>query len=269
MMDFETVKNLTELVKVVYPDLLQPAAKEVGSALEAVAKTGRLLLFPFQLLAVGQERAQRWLEAIREGVPPERQTPLPPEIGGPALMALPFATDGGILEALYLNLLNKAGDSENAEAAHPAFVHIISQLSPDEALLLMILRDNPSFGLKLIEKHPESVGKMQQRYEQTFSNAELAERLASPDDAEMYLEHFLTLNLLVWTRNYSKISRALEPDLDFYETTRPVDLGDGDLYYSPDYAWTTETTFSEFGNMFVRACVPNSYPPARTTPACA
>jgi hypothetical protein len=146
----EAIANASELAKLVYPELLQPASKEIGSTLGDIAKTGHLLLFPFQLAAVGQDRIRGWLDRLRT-VPEEQRITPAPEIAGPVLTNLPFTTEGQILETMYLNLLNRAMDKSRVDQAHPAFTYIISQFSPDEALLLMILRDQPKYGLRELE----------------------------------------------------------------------------------------------------------------------
>ena len=44
--------------------------------------------------------------------------------------------DDNPLTELYLNLLARAIDKERCDEAHPAFVTIIEQMSPDEAMVM-------------------------------------------------------------------------------------------------------------------------------------
>lgn len=60
-----------------------------------------------------------------------------PEFAGPAIEALRFAGHNEPLRDLYANLLATAMDADTARYAHPAFVEIVKQLSPDEAKLLV------------------------------------------------------------------------------------------------------------------------------------
>lgn len=49
---------------------------------------------------------------------------------------LRFQEESSILTEMYINLLARATDRDRAGEAHPAFLLIISQLAPDEVLLL-------------------------------------------------------------------------------------------------------------------------------------
>jgi hypothetical protein len=125
-----------------YKDALQPFAQQLGKMGEDVAKTFRLVFAPFQVAAAYQDRLQSWIERLRDKVPDERQVEPPPYIGGPVLSSLLFIEDSNPLQDLYLNLLARAIDKDRQDEAHPAFVHILSQMSPDEAVLMAVIRDN-------------------------------------------------------------------------------------------------------------------------------
>jgi hypothetical protein len=71
-------------------------------------------------------------------VPVERlQTP-EPHIAVPAIEALRYTGSKEELSDMYANLLATAMDSQTAKSAHPAFVDIIKNLSPDEARFMVI-----------------------------------------------------------------------------------------------------------------------------------
>ena len=59
-----------------YQDALQPAARQVGTALETVGKAVNVALAPVAALVRGYEKIHDWvvpaLEARLAGVPPER-----------------------------------------------------------------------------------------------------------------------------------------------------------------------------------------------------
>jgi Abortive infection alpha len=239
----DAIANTTELAKLVYPDLLQPLAKEVGSTLGDVAKIGRLVLFPIQLAAVGQDRVRGWLDKLREVPEEERLKPVP-EIAGPVLMHLPFTTEGQILETMYLNLLKRAMDKGRVDEAHPAFAQIISQLSADEAVLLMILRDHRHCGLQeseSISSLPHFVG--MERLRADIDEEHLG-RLQFPRNAKMYLQHFVALNLL--------------------EMTPGGGLGDRFIGPNPSLRTVGRSRFSGFGELFLKACVPAEYPTTKS-----
>ena len=67
-----------------------------------------------------------------------------PEVGVPILEKLAYVSDEELSD-LYLNLLAKASVSDTAQFAHPAFIAIISSLTPDEALLLKVMGQQTQF----------------------------------------------------------------------------------------------------------------------------
>lgn len=141
----DAIKGIAEAVPV-YPDVVQPAAKEIGIALQTVAKTIHIALLPLRLAVWGYDQIEEWLlpklaERLRD-VPENRiQSPMP-TIAGPALEALRFAGQDSTLRELYAKLLATSMDAQTARKAHPAFVEIIRQLIPDEAQLLEYLWQN-------------------------------------------------------------------------------------------------------------------------------
>ncbi|MGE3855507.1 MAG: DUF4393 domain-containing protein [Dehalococcoidia bacterium] len=146
---------ITEL----YRDLAQPAAQRIGRGLGTVADAALLALIPLEWLVYkgGEIRAALMpdLEARLEGVPTERiQTPAP-EVAGPLFEALRFTAHNDDLRRLYANLLGTAMDSETARTAHPAFVEILKQLSPDEARILRYVAEDGPYQpvLSIVELH--------------------------------------------------------------------------------------------------------------------
>lgn len=130
------------LVKELYGDLAKPAALSVGRALQNLIELGALPLATFS----DRRRliAQHNLEKLRkelEKVNPANISEVPPEIGMPVLEKLSFVSDE-VLSQLFVNLLAKAADREQSHLAHPSFANIISNLSPDEGLLLIQLADS-------------------------------------------------------------------------------------------------------------------------------
>lgn len=144
----ETVEAVTGLVQAipVYQDLAQPAVKQVGKALETVAKTINIALAPVGALVWGYERCQEFVStkvADRlKNVPPEDIVTPKPNVAGPAIEALRYTGHEEELSDLYANLLASSMDRKTAAGAHPAFVEIIKQLTPDEAKLTRLFKDN-------------------------------------------------------------------------------------------------------------------------------
>lgn len=146
----ETIND--ELKKEIYKDAVQPASKSFGEAVKpagevlgkavvSVVKTAdALLISPFHLTVWGVEALkEHFIPKVDEKlktIPEEKRTAPDPLIAGPVLQAVRFASRHKELQDLFANLLVTAIDSDTLQNAHPAFVDIINQLSPDEAKIL-------------------------------------------------------------------------------------------------------------------------------------
>ncbi|MES1187997.1 MAG: DUF4393 domain-containing protein [Myxococcales bacterium] len=134
-----------QLAKPVYKDVGQGAAREVGKSLAVVGSFVRLAVRPMQSFALAGHLAFDWLDdALRkkfEGVPEEKIIEPRANVAGPLMLAAGFTSeDQPELRELYAQLLATAMHADTRDAAHPAFVETVRQLSPDEALLLEHLR---------------------------------------------------------------------------------------------------------------------------------
>ncbi len=146
MADENTVRDVVDAVagvaKVVpvYQDVLQPAAQELGKALQTVAKTVHVALAPVSALVWGYDQIKDFVStkvADRlKNVPSENIVTPKPNVAGPALESLRYTGHESSLSDLYANLLAASMDKATASGAHPAFVEIIKQLTPDEAKIV-------------------------------------------------------------------------------------------------------------------------------------
>src|SRR5262249_10842455 len=73
-----------------------------------------------------------------------------PAVLGPLVTAMRFVGEKPPLREMYANLLATAMDRETAEQAHPAFVEILKQLTPDEAKILAYIPKGPSYSRPVI-----------------------------------------------------------------------------------------------------------------------
>lgn len=138
----DAIKGIVEAVPV-YQDVVQPAAREVGTALQTVAKTLHILLAPVSGLVWGYDKirdlvGEKVAQKLSE-VPAEELRSPEPHVAGPALEALRYTGYQESLRDMYANLLATSIDTKTAQHAHPAFVEIIRQMSPDEALMVRVL----------------------------------------------------------------------------------------------------------------------------------
>ena len=146
----DAIKGVAEAIPV-YQDVLQPAAKEVGSALQTVAKTIHIALAPVSALVWGYEEIKEYVNASLterlKKLPPEQIASPSPVVAGPVLEALRFAGHDPDLRELYANLLASSMDASSAHRAHPAFVETIRQMTPDEARIMKKLAEATAYAV--------------------------------------------------------------------------------------------------------------------------
>lgn len=137
----DAIKGVVEAVPV-YQDVLQPAAREFGIALQTLAKTIHIVLAPISVLVWGYAEIKDFVStavaAKLKHVPPENIVTPKPNVAGPLLESLKYTGHDQTLRDMYANLLATAMDSRTASGAHPAFVEIIRQLTSDEARIIRL-----------------------------------------------------------------------------------------------------------------------------------
>ncbi len=149
------VKGIVEAVPI-YEDALQPAMKELGTALQTVAKTIHVVLAPVSALVWSYDQIKDFVstkvaEKLKD-VPPENISTPKPNVAGPALESLKYTGHEEMLRDMYANLLAASMDTRTAGGAHPAFVEIIRQLTPDEARLLRLFTQHRAFPLLTVRR---------------------------------------------------------------------------------------------------------------------
>lgn len=143
----ELVKSGVEVIKTVYDDALQPIAKETGKALGTIGETVNMALSPVRVLVWSWKQIEDYVSSTVEDklqarkVPKERIITPDPDIAVPALEALRYSK----LHDNFANLLATSMDSATANEAHPSYVEILKQLTPDEAKLLAFLPNLGSY----------------------------------------------------------------------------------------------------------------------------
>lgn len=152
----DIVKGIVEHVPV-YQDLVQPAAKEVGTALQTVAKTVHIALAPVSVLIWGYDQIKDWVQKTvtekLKDVPPEEIVPPRVAVAGPTIEALRFAAEEPTMRELYANLLATSMTAKRQGKAHPAYVDIIRQL---EVIDVHVLNFIHKTYLKAYEERVES-----------------------------------------------------------------------------------------------------------------
>ncbi|MEK8086535.1 DUF4393 domain-containing protein [Aquabacterium sp. A3] len=231
----------------VYSDAVAPAMREFAKIGVDAVKVLRLALFPLQYGAAMQDRLARRIEHSLEAVPPARRIAPPDSIMLPVAERLRYQEDGNPIADLYVNLLARAMDKERIGEAHPAFVHIIGQLAPDEVLFLTQLFDlRDHIYLREGQQSPgmlkqEGLVRLRQIYGESDFYESLAsalvepEALAQPELFSTFLSHLVTLGVVEYT---NKPEQALE------KINRSI------LGYEMHYI-----RLSQFGRLFCGACL--------------
>jgi hypothetical protein len=200
-----------EVVKEVYSDAIADTLKEASKAGVDIVKTFRLVLFPLQYGAMLQDRLARHLERALNRVPDEDRI-IPVEA-----MTLEIAEkvrnqeEGSLIAEMYVSLLARAMDRNRVGEAHPAFVQVISQLSPDEALLIEQLSSSdpslytrvPGSEVAMLEAdraHAIALSNLSGDLKERVARIAISpEALGQPDLIYTYIEHLVSLGLVEYT----------------------------------------------------------------------
>ncbi|MFP5414744.1 MAG: DUF4393 domain-containing protein [Gammaproteobacteria bacterium] len=231
----ELAKNFP--VEKAYDDVAAPAAKQIGSALESATKAARWLLAPIDYLAARNDRYQNYLERISKIVPEENLIEGNPKIVGPALDGLKYVSPEDIISDLFVNLLARAIDKERVNEAHPAFTQIISQLSPDEAVVIYEL-SKQSYEYVTYAAFHSGTNTFSPR--EVRSNQFPVENLAAPENYSFYIDHLHSLNIAgIWQVGNQTPIRNEEGQQIGVEINSTAQL-------------------TPFGQLFAKACVPEN-----------
>jgi len=127
-----------QVAKDAYKDLVQPGAKQLGKVTETIGLLINAALEPLRqpALMVAYNSAATELALKLSQVPPDGLVPPSTKLAVSTLEAIGRNIDEAELREMFLNLLAASMTSDRASNVHPAFVSIIDQLTPAEALVL-------------------------------------------------------------------------------------------------------------------------------------
>lgn len=236
--------NLDEIRKVIptekiYDDTLSPAMKQIGKALENVTKTARFLLAPIDYIASYHGRWEKYLQKIADKVPEENLIEGHPQIVIPTIEGLNLSYENTLLSEFFINLLANSIDKTKQDYAHPAFPNLIKQISYDEAVVLYFLKKR-SYSLKEKSNYNADDNRFYNR--QIIEEEFPTEKLQFPEHLWLYMNHLYSLNLAgTWEiKNQEPILNA----------NRSKQIGVNIF---------SERRLTDFGNLFVNACVPDKF----------
>ena len=192
------IAQVPGLLKEVYGDLAKPGVKQVGKSLGTIIGLGNTILWP---VALTNEKArialENNLEKYRkrlESTPIEDVTEVTPEIGVPIGEKITYVTNEELSD-MYVELLAKASIKSSVSLAHPGFVNVINNLSPDEAILLKAIRNESAF--PFIEVRVHEKGKTAwNTLNRAYSPLSNIPGITFPKQIDAYLSNFEGLGLV-------------------------------------------------------------------------
>jgi hypothetical protein len=239
----------------IYGDLAKPGVQQVGKALGTVLGLGNTVLWPVHL---ANERSRMYLERNLEDyrmrlqqVDLKKIVPVTPEIGVPIAEKLTYVRDTKLAD-MYLSLLEKAANGDHVWEAHPSFVNIINNLSPDDALLLEYFVTDPDLEFVAAKWCSDRIYSFAG---DLLISPKHSSNLLFPQNVPAYLSNLAGLGLVAIHHN-RVVSR--EP-VDAYQALEDY----WSKQFPPDRAPKSDRTLilergvvsiTTFGNQFVRAC---------------
>jgi len=257
----DAVKGIIEAVPI-YEDALQPAAKEVGIALQTVAKTVHIILAPVSGLVWGYDMIKDFVSTkVAEklkSVPPDRMATPSTNIAGPALEALRYTGHEESLRDMYANLLAASMDTKTAFEAHPSFVEIIKQICPDEARILQLFAQPRAFPLLDIrwdysEQNEDRSGG--QDLLRNFSTIGQDAGCSFPDLTPRYLDNLCRLGLAEIPTFFTYTAKGIYEPLEQHPTVLAMK---SQIEVDSSRKFSTNRRglrITELGKQFCRICV--------------
>lgn len=249
------LRPVANIVERLYGDAIEPGMEEVG---KLVKDSISLLRTPVEWAA--GKKAQFIADSLRR-VPEEQRVEVHVALLGPVLDGARYHDQGTPLYEMFAELLARGFDSERQFEAHPAYVVVLGQLSPDEAHVLDLtsraeleiqsLRARPGLSLEELSSYmvatefDEELFVPQAPREWPFREAWRGhEVLHYPEQMSFYYEHMKHLGLLE-LRHEARALRFPQGRARTPETLGAEENVEG-LY------------LTRFGRGFVEACIPET-----------
>lgn len=260
----DVVDAVTGVAKAVpvYQDVVQPAAQELGKALQTVTKTVHVALAPVSALVWGYDQIKEFVStkvADRlKNVPPENIVTPKPNVAGPALESLRYTGHESSLSDLYANLLAASMDKSTAQGAHPAFVEIIRQLTPDEAKLIGLFIHEMAFPLLDVRweyKNPTPERSGGRTVLVNFSQLGIITHCEFPHLTPTYIDNLCRLGLAEIPAMYQYTTKGIYDALENAPEVQQLKL---QIEQNPDHKCTLERKglrVTGLGKQFASICV--------------
>ncbi|QDU34063.1 hypothetical protein KS4_21250 [Poriferisphaera corsica] len=233
--------GVKEILPEVYRDLLKPTTQLAGQKLFIVANALGKAFDPLEGAVWGYDCIKDWicskvLEKFTAEDPANIQSPKL-SIAGPIMMNLHFAYEEEHLKEMYANLLAAAMHKERADSVHPSYVHVLQQLSSDEALILNSMTNQFNDGFTI--RHKED-GIHQISFGVHFSSICRSIEGVDEKQACTYLDNFIRLRIF-------QIETVYEKDY--------LSMDDYNLLSDLPTDTFSELSITEFGSGLIAICI--------------
>jgi hypothetical protein len=225
----QVISSLSPVVKDIYSEALSPAAKEIGRALGTVGQSVNAVLLPIRAMVWGFDKLDKWLfgrlEERFKGFEDKMVSP-DPSIAVPTLMSLCYLNDKDELREMFINLLASSMHVDSRQTAHPSFVEIIKQLTPDEAKIVHLFRDSWSIDLWQFEVEIHAMKDGAGYYDMPLVLKRLSliakdTGIECASNIPSYIDNLLRLGLVYETRKWASHFRDESKLRNPYIETRP------------------------------------------------
>lgn len=268
---FDNFELPNETINKAYDDVAHPAASEVGKFIGRIPRAINAALSGIDKWIMQKEynlsETEKLLAQKMKNTEPQNIVPPEPYVAIPALQSISYCYNNEELRNLYANLLANAMTSANKSNVHPAFVEIIRQFSPNDALVLKEICNRtdavplPCAKLSIVLKfkglHIAGQSPMRKIYSDIITD--LCQHQLTPKQLSVSLENLTRLGLIT----FSDIILEDNSLYDFVKTSYMYGVVSSDFDSmkgtdeEPDYIEINKSCFylSDFGELFCSICV--------------
>lgn len=268
---FDNFKPPNETIDKAYDDIAHPVASEVGKLVGRIPRAINAALSGIDKWIMQKEynlsETEKLLAQKMKNTEPQNIVPPEPYVAIPALQSISYCFNNKELRNLYANLLANAMTSANKDHVHPAFVEIIKQFSPNDAVVLKEIfirtRTIPlpcaklSIVLKIKGLHMVGQSAPRKIYSDTITD--LCQHHLTHKQLSVSLENLKRLGLIA----FSDIILENNSLYDFVKTSHMYSIVSSDFESlkgtdeEPEYIDICKSCYylSDFGELFCSICI--------------
>lgn len=253
----EVLKEVKELLTLVYKDALQPSVQVIGKSLGTVLE---FVSIPFMALQLENEKVklnfEKRLNEYGEklnAIPEDKRVEVHPQIGVPIVEKLMYTTSDEIAD-MFTTLLASASNNDAVNTAHPAFISMIERMSADEASILYYLKDKEDIPYCDINAYSNQNFGYNTLYEH-ITMIEDDVDLIYPKNTSAYLANFVSLGILQDEKVVYKIDKT---EYNRIKKKCNVELLESKLVpkvYKSIKCSESYYQVTPFGKLFIQACI--------------